>query len=761
MRLQENEVKLNREKLKLCQTTVKFYGHVLTNEGLKPDESKVETIKNYPVPTNRKELHRFIGMVNYLGRFLPNLSENFSVLRKLISEKEQWIWSSEQEEEFNRVKALVSDVNTLRYYDATEPLIVECDASCFGLGVAVFQRKGVIGYASRTLTKTERNYAQIEKEMLAILFACVKFDQLIVGNPMVTVKTDHKPLVNIFRKPLLSAPRRLQHMLLNLQRYNLRIEFVTGKDNVVADAISRAPLPECPEEDCYRKANICEVFRNIEEMQLSSFLNISEDNIQEIIDETTKDFTFQKILLFVRNGWPKSVHQVPEGVKIYFKYRYELSTQDGLLFRNDRIVIPYSLRKEITRKAHVSHNGVEATLKLARANVFWPGMSAQIREAVKECTVCAKYAPSQAPAPMQTHPIPVHPFQIVSMDVFFAEYRGEKRKFLITVDHYSDFFEVDLLKDLTPRSSIAVCKTNFSRHGRPQVVVTDNGTNFTSREWKQFASDWDFRHSTSAPNHQQANGKAEAAVKIAKHLLKKCAESGTDFWYALLHWRNIPNRIGSSPVQRLFSRNTKSGLPTSVKNLMPCVVEDVPESIELNKKKSKYQYDKKAKHLPDLDIGAPVYVQLNPDSCKQWTPAVVAHRPSDRSYVVNVDGASYRRDRSHLKLRNEPHTPSTTCQPPLTRQNSLEIPDTDVSRDTPADPVTSIPVSEEIAPNPVTPKFYTPVNDTEHLVLQRTPIQSSPKITDVASGSQLCTPRRPRRDTKVPSKFKDYLLDFD
>lgn len=267
----------------------------------------MESIKNYPVPTNRKELHRFIGMVNYLGRFIPNLSENFSVLRKLISEKEPWIWSSNQQEEFDRVKCLVSDVKTLRYYDPNEPLVIECDASCFGLGVAVFQRNGVIGYASRTLTATERNYAQIEKELLAILFACVKFDQIVVGNSMVTVtvKTDHKLLVNVFRKPLLSAPRRLQHMLLNLQRFNLRNEYVTGKDNVVADAISRAPLAECPEEDCFRKATICEVFRKIEEVQLSSFLSISEDNIKEIAEETSQDLTLQAIMPHVHSGWPK------------------------------------------------------------------------------------------------------------------------------------------------------------------------------------------------------------------------------------------------------------------------------------------------------------------------------------------------------------------------------------------------------------------------------------------------------------------------
>ncbi|XP_062713226.1 uncharacterized protein K02A2.6-like [Aedes albopictus] len=577
---------------------------------------------------------------------------------------------------------------------------------------------------------------------------------------MVTVKTDHKPLVNVFRKPLLSAPRRLQHMLLNLQRYNLRIEYVTGKDNVVADAISRAPLAECPEEDCFRKATICEVFRKIEEVQLSSFLSISEDNIKEIAEETSQDLTLQAIMSHVHSGWPRSISQVQEGVKVYFKYRNELSTQDGMLFRNDRIVIPYSLRKKITDKDHVSHNGTESTLKLARANVFWPGMSAQIREAVKECAICAKYAPSQPPAPMQTHPIPVHPFQIISMDVFFAEYRGDKRKFLVTVDHYSDFFEVDLLKDLTPRSTIAVCKVNFSRHGRPQLVVTDNGTNFASREWKQFSSDWDFRHTTSAPNHQQANGKAEAAVKIAKQLLKKCSDSGTDFWYALLHWRNVPNRIGSSPVQRLFSRQTRSGLPTSIKNLMPRVVEDVPESIEVNRKKSKQQYDRKAKVLPDLEVGAPVYAQLNPDSCKQWTPAIVSQRQSDRSFVVDVDGSSYRRDRKHLKLRNEHLTPSRSRSTPDVSELSDPKPSATTNEQTPS----RITYPEYIPHENPSSATRNEANREPSSVERPTsaaPLAPVSKSTPLASSSQVDTPRRPRREVKAPAKFKDYLLDFD
>lgn len=163
IRLRANNVKLNRSKLTLCETSVKFYGHVLSNKGLQADESKIASIKHYPVPSNRTELHRFIGMITYLSRFIPNLSASCTNLRKLISEKEPWAWNNVQDAEFGRLKSLVSDIKTLRFYDVHQPLVIECDASCFGLGAAVFQQDGIIGYASRTLTKTERNYAQIEK----------------------------------------------------------------------------------------------------------------------------------------------------------------------------------------------------------------------------------------------------------------------------------------------------------------------------------------------------------------------------------------------------------------------------------------------------------------------------------------------------------------------------------------------------------------------------------------------------------------------
>ncbi|XP_038106836.1 uncharacterized protein K02A2.6-like [Culex quinquefasciatus] len=758
VRLEECNVKLNLEKLKLVEKSVKFYGHVLTDKGIQPDESKIAAIKNFPQPTDRKQLQRFIGMVNYLSRFIPNLSANFTVLRRLISEKEPWIWSEREEEEFKRVKQLVADTRTLQYYNVNEPIVVECDASSFGLGAAIFQSRGVIGYASRTLTATEKNYAQIEKELLAILFACVRFDQLIVGNPKTTVKTDHKPLVTVFKKPLLSAPRRLQHMLLNLQRYRPSIEFVTGKENVVADAISRAPFDERQADDRFDKRDIYKVFREVEEVKLSSFLKVKDEQLNEIMEESAADASMQLIVKYTLEGWPTSVDKVPDSAKMFFKYRNELSTQDGIVYRNDRIVVPHSLRRKLTEKVHVSHNGIEATLKLARANLFWPGMSAQIKEAVAQCGICAKFCPSQQHPPMQSHPIPVYPFQLVSMDVFFADYQGKSCRFLVTVDHFSDFFEVDLLKDLTPKSTIAVCKSNFSRHGKPQRVVTDNGTNFVNREWQQFAREWSFEHTTSAPHHQQANGKAEAAVKIAKRLMKKADEAGSDFWYALLHWRNVPNKVGTSPAARLFSRNTRCGVPTSANNLKPKLVSGVPEAIEERRQKAKQHYDRKARKLPQLETGSPVLVQLNSETNKRWTPGTVSSKLNDRSYVVEANGTQYRRDLVNLKPRKEPQTPEAIPvqatvpnveMPPIERSNRESS-----FRSAPAEALPDQELSNSV-PDVGVPEATTKPKAGRTPKAAKTPKPSrSPSVP--AAGEKFS---RTKRDVKLPARFKDFYLE--
>ena len=390
-------------------------------------------------------------------------------------------------------------------------------------------------------------------------------------------------------------------------------------------------------------------FRIIEGQNPICDLPLADECVDKIRSETIRDSTFNKTKHYIIYGWPNYISDVPEDIKVYFQFKDELTTFDNLILRNNLIVIPYGMRKDMIKKIHTSHSGVESCLKLAREAFFWPSMSADIKLNIQHCGICAKYLPKQRPFPMQSHEIPSYPWQFISMDVFFIIIKGKQMKYLVTVDHYSDYFELDNLKNLSAAAVIKKCKRNFARHGIPERVCTDGGTNFVCSEFQAFARTWNFTHVTSSPNHPQGNGKAESAVKIAKRLIYKANDSGEDMWFSLLHWRNTPNKINSSPVQRLYSRRTRTSLPMIREFYKPAIIEKVPITIENKRRVDKYFYDKKSIKPPKLEIGQPVVVQLQPANSNLWSPGIVEEQLSDRAYIVNVNDTSYRRDLSHIR----------------------------------------------------------------------------------------------------------------
>ena len=253
-----------------------------------------------------------------------------------------------------------------------------------------------------------------------------------------------------------------------LQRYKLKLEYVRGKDNVVADTLSRAPEElNINDNEIWKKYDVFELTEEIDvsqelmKMSLKKNLQITPERLKIIEQATNSDITLQKVKLYNVSGWPKYISDVDETCKIYYKYRNELSTQEDLIFRNGRVIIPYCLRKEMVKKVHVAHTGIETTLNLARQNIFWPGMSVQIKEAISICQTCMEFSRSQQQPPMQSHETPEFPFQFVSTDVFFAEYKGAKKKFLVTVDHYSDFFELDL-RQTCPQKPLSILQRETS-----------------------------------------------------------------------------------------------------------------------------------------------------------------------------------------------------------------------------------------------------------------------------------------------------------
>ena len=234
-RCDERGVHLNSDKLQLRMKEVPFIGHVATGEGLRVDPSKVRAIREMPPPENVAGVQRILGMSQYLSKFLPRLSDITKPLRDLTRQDAEWIWDEPQQSAFECLKQAVSAMPVLRYYNLKEDVTIQCDASQRGLGVALLQG----GQPDK-----EVNYAQIEKELLVIVFACEKFDAYIYGCDCVRVQTDHKPLESIFRKELCTAPKRLQRMLLRLQKYSLDVTYLKGEKMLVADTLSCAHLPE-------------------------------------------------------------------------------------------------------------------------------------------------------------------------------------------------------------------------------------------------------------------------------------------------------------------------------------------------------------------------------------------------------------------------------------------------------------------------------------------------------------------------------------
>ena len=258
-RAREVNLKLNPKKLKLRLNEIPYIGHLLTPDGVKPDPEKVRAVQDMPQPDGRsraekvKAVQRFLGFVNYLAKFVPHLADESEHLRRLTDKDAEWVWEKHHQDAFDRIKKLVANHPVLCYYDVSKPVSIQCDSSETGLGAALLQDGQPVAFASRTLTPTERGYAQIEKECLAIVFSCDRFNQYIYGRESVHAQSDHKPLETIFVKPLTAAPKRLQGMLLRLQKFNLEVRYKKGTEMFIADTLSRAPLPEVgPPGNCLR-----------------------------------------------------------------------------------------------------------------------------------------------------------------------------------------------------------------------------------------------------------------------------------------------------------------------------------------------------------------------------------------------------------------------------------------------------------------------------------------------------------------------------
>ena len=627
-RAEEINLKLNPGKCKIRVDKVTYIGHLLSAEGIKPDPEKVRALVDYPAPKNKQELQRFLGMINYVSKFVQNFSENTAAIRENLKKENEWSWTEQHEEEFNGLKQAISNPPVLKYYDSSKPVTLTCDASKSGLGAACLQNGYPIAYASRAMTRTEQNYAQIEKELLAVVFACRKFDDYVYGKK-ITVETDHKPLVTILNKPLHSAPTRLQKMIMILYRYDIKLVYKKGQELHIADALSRAYLPETEEENAD------------ENFEVMSVMPVSQNRLQHILEEAKNDQECRELTDAIMNGWPNNSQDVSTQIRQYYAFRDEMTIEEGVIMKGHRIVIPRSLRAEYLEELHKGHCGAETTKRRARDTMYWHGINNDIDMYTAKCVKCNNLKPHQQKEPLLMQDIPVLPWSIVATDIFDLE----DEHYLVLVDSYSGWFEINKLENMTSATVINKLKRHFSVHGIPSMLMSDNGPCFKSAMFKQFAKTWDFKHATSSPHYHQSNGLAERAVRSAKHLLMK---TGSDFFLDLLNLRNMPaaGDLGS-PAQRLMSRRTKTRIPSTKYMLQPRIEEQVPQKLENIRLQKKRYHDKSAKSLKPLAERQVVRMQND----RGYEQRAIVLRPAmrPRSLLVQTeDGKQYERNRRHL-----------------------------------------------------------------------------------------------------------------
>ena len=366
--IQQHGLKLNRSKCQFEKSEITYLGHIIFSEGVMPDPTKIRAIQDMPVPTNKKELQRFLDMITYLGKFISNLSDHSEPLRKLLEKDVIWSFDKPQREAVKTLKELITTSPVLKYYDPNLPTGVYSDASTTGLGAVLEQKYEdenewyPVGYASRSMNKSEKSYCQIERETLSIVFATTKFHNYLYGTQF-HVYNDHLPLKSIFMKSITKAPPRIQRFLLRLQMH-----FIPGKDLVVSDALSCASL----EDD---KPEISEEEMNCDVHSVTDDYPISEKMKQKITAETQSDEQLKNLRRYIEKGWPSERKQVDERVCMYFNHREELTILDNMILKGVRLVIPKSLRSEMKKLLHTGHLGIEKTRQFARSSLYWPGCS--------------------------------------------------------------------------------------------------------------------------------------------------------------------------------------------------------------------------------------------------------------------------------------------------------------------------------------------------------------------------------------------------
>lgn len=613
-KLREANLKIQIDKSEFLHKEVSFLGHLVTDQGVKPNPDKIIAIKNFPIPRNQKEIKSFLGLIGYYRKFIKDFAKMTKPITECLKKGKSVIHTERFVKSFEECKDILMNDPILQFPDFSKPFVLTTDASNFALGAILSQ--GPIGsdkpvcYASRTLTDSEINYATIEKELLAIVWATKYFRPYLFGRKFKIV-TDHKPLLWLMN--LKDPNSKLVRWRLKLEEFDYEVVYKKGKNNTNADALSRISLS--PNLDNNKiELNTNEISSQIVEPSSSSTIHSGNENVNDgipISERPLNEFSIQLILEKTDKRPPISLqvpfknkqrkiirlpHYSEENIRKIFKEylppnrltaiytdddtfkiiqetfsKYFSQMKTFRLIRCMEIledVIENDEQDKIVTDYHNknNHRGINETAMHLKRKYYFPYMVSKITKIINNCEECQTLKYDRHPPKLiyEKPEIPLKPLDIVHIDI----YSINNKQILTLIDKFSKFAAA---YTLTARNSLNIVKSIkhfISLHGIPIKLITDQGAEFTANILKDFCNQYNIKLHITSYQQSSSNSPVErlhsTLTEIYRIILQKCKNNRLDLDHddilneTLTTYNNaIHTATKLTPFELLYGRTSK------------------------------------------------------------------------------------------------------------------------------------------------------------------------------------------------------------
>lgn len=611
IRLREANIKLNAKKCDLLLQSVHYLGHVVTPFGIEPDQTKIEAIQAFKTPKSITETKSFMGMCNFFRRYIKGYASIARPINdRILKTNQPFKWTDEAEQAMVELKNKLMSPPILVHYDQMADLTIRCDASGFGLGGVLMQKAedkakcGVIAYTSRSLSKSEKNYATTHKECLAVVHAVKQWRHYLYGHPFEIV-TDHHALCWLMRSK--DVTNQLMRWSLILQEYTFTIKYESGKLHTDADCLSRNPLDiEAPEGESDIPTWPIHAVQMSKSTRKSRFIEELAVPIYDVAAEQAADEYCKAIIEALKS--PQATNQT--------KKLNHFTLKDSILYRRSKsnkkrfaLVLPKSMVNYVLIEAHDKplggHFGLKRTLDAIKMRFYWPTLDPDVQRYVKSCDSCQrrKTGPTKKQGIMIPMPIPRQPFEIVGMDLMGPlPISGNGNQYVLVItDYLTKFVITHAMRTTTSNKIMEVLRKNlFYLHGIPKIIITDNGTNLTSRDIEQLFQILGIEHKTTSPYRPQTNGQTERYNRVLGTQLAIFAENKKKLWCrylaAITFAYNTTTHAShqTTPFYLVYGREPILPVDKATKRPLEVQTEDNDELTELQIIE---EARKKAKHL--------------------------------------------------------------------------------------------------------------------------------------------------------------------